>query len=363
MTSLFLKKRIKEIVGGLTLLFLLSEAKSQDNFTGIMPSEQINRIVFYNVENLFDTDDDPLTNDDEFLPYGPKGWNMGKFKAKINNIAKTLIAVGEWTPPIIVGLCEIENLQVLQALTEQTPLYRLNYKVIHEESIDSRGIDVALLYREGYFFPIAHQQFRITFPEQPDKTTRDILYVKGTLPSEDTLHLFVNHWPSRFGGKLSSEAYRIQAARLLKLKVDSLLTHIPEANIIMMGDFNDEPHNTSITENLQVTDYNGSIEPNHLYGLISKKSMNKPLAQGTLKYQGNWFIFDQIIVSSALLTNNHLLINDKVAGVFSAEWLLEEDATYLGHKPKRTYAGYRYLGGYSDHLPVYVDLKLPSTLD
>ena len=172
----------------------------QENNKGI-------RVMFYNVENLFHPSNDSLKNDDEFTPKGQRYWSYKRYKQKLIHIAKTVIAVGEWEPPAVLGLCEIENIQCLEDLVNQSPIKKFGYKIIHYECADKRGIDVAMLYRPEFFTPVYSHPFVLNFG--PDsRPTRDILYVKGVVNKSDTLHCFVNHWPSRYGGQLATAPKR-----------------------------------------------------------------------------------------------------------------------------------------------------------
>ena len=197
--------------------------------------------MFYNVENLFDVFNDSLTNDDEFTPEGERHWNNYKFYKKLNNLSKVIIGIGEWNPPSVIGFCEIENRFVLNKLIYETPLKNFDYKIIHSDSPDRRGIDVAFLYRQSKFEPFLLLPVPIHFPDNPESKTRDILYVKGILNKTDTIHFFVNHWPSRYGGYEDSKPRRMCVASVLRSKVDSILSVNHHPNIIIMGDFNDEP--------------------------------------------------------------------------------------------------------------------------
>ena len=315
------------------------------------------RVMFYNAENLFDVRDDSLTTDEEFLPQGMRYWTYFRLNQKLNHLYKTIVAIGKWQPPAIIGLCEIENRYVLQRLVEDTPLQQLHYQIIHYDSPDRRGIDVALLYREPDFIPMAHEAIRIHFRHNSHKTTRDILYTKGILLQTDTVHLFINHWPSRWGGQQASAPARNHVADVLHKKVDSLFTANSHANIIIMGDFNDAPEDLSLQSHLRA---NLSIETKdtaQLYNMMGTKDTAPQGIAGTHKYQGQWHMFDQIIISGALLQENHRLqIPGKRAHIFNADFLLQDDLTYMGKKPFRTYTGYQYQGGFSDHLPVYIDL-------
>lgn len=310
------------------------------------------RIMFYNVENLFDIEDDSTKNDNDFLPEGRMHWNKMRYNTKLNHIYKVIIGVGEWAPPEIIGLCEIENHKVLNDLCIKTPLSKFEYKIVHYDSPDYRGIDVALLYLNKKFKVVHHMIIPVNFPNEPKKKTRDILYVKGIGLKTDTLHIYVNHWPSRRGGQSNTEKYRIHAARILKHSVDSILTLNPSANIVLMGDFNDDPENESIKIllNTHKKDTNDTSLCNisHLY------PHNKA---GTLKYRGTWNTFDQFIVSSALIkTKTTFYVSSQKSQIYAPEYLLIPDDNYTGKKPFRTYTGPTYKGGFSDHLPIYIDI-------
>ena len=231
-----------------SLAFLLVLFSPFTSYTQSTRTDKINnlrsdyRILFYNVENLFDTTHDSLKNDAEFLPQGKKYWTWKKYQDKCSKIGKIIMAVGGWELPEIVGLCEIENKKTLNGILYSTSLKKANYKIIHKESPDHRGIDVALLYQADRFFPIDTAFLELIYTKSNYSTTREILYVKGVTHTDDTLHLFVNHWPSRWGGQLESEHKRISAALLLRKKVDSIFINNNKAKIIIMGDFNDYPN-------------------------------------------------------------------------------------------------------------------------
>jgi len=313
------------------------------------------RFMFYNVENLFDTENDPNKNDEEFLPDQGKYWTPKRYKTKLNQIYQVITAVGGWELPEIVGLSEIENRKVLEDLVNQTPLYRANYKIIHFESPDSRGIDVALLYRENRFTPDHSRPIPINFPASMGRSTRDILYVRGRTVNNDTLHVFVNHWPSRWGGQMETEEKRMFCASVLRRVTDSIMRAQPGANIIVSGDLNDYPTDRSLTESLKAKTIFENIRHKSLYNLSYYLQEEKGL--GTHKYNGHWGILDQIIVSGGLLDQNTSLYTDKEnAHVFNADFLLEDDDRFTGQQVSRTYVGYKYKGGFSDHLPVYLDL-------
>jgi predicted extracellular nuclease len=315
------------------------------------------KIMTYNVENLFDTKDDTLYNDSEYLAGGLRGWTYARYREKLSNIAKVIVAVGEWEPPVLIGLCEIENQNTLYDLTQYTGLQALNYKFIHYESSDARGVDVALLYLPNFFVPLNSRAVNVKFPNSAS-TTRDILYVCGKIPNGDTLHIFVNHFSSRLGGELESEDKRLVAANFLRSAVDSVFEKSPKAAIIILGDFNDYPDNTSITKTLKANYLPQNfteIEPQKLYNLVYK--IHKESKIGSYLHNGEWGMLDQIIVSGTLLDNSlKIKALHNTIKVFDAVWLLQEDKI-LGLRPFRTYVGMRYNGGFSDHLPVFVKIR------
>jgi len=316
------------------------------------------RIMFYNVENLFDTFDDTLKIDESFLPKGDHYWTSNKYYKKINNISKVITAVGQWELPEIIGLCEIENRKVLEDLTKKTALKKFKYRIIHKESPDRRGIDVGFLYRPDRFFPISYEAIRVKFPFDANKPTRDILYVKGTNTYKDTLHIFINHWPSRWGGQTETDRKRQFAASVLRAKVDSLFKTDNNPNIIILGDLNDYPTNNSVVKVLKAhIDFSVKTDfiPEELYNLAWYLQEIKE--KGTHKHKGEWGVLDQIIISGSMLNpDNKIHTSPDNAHTFDAPFLLEADNNYTGEKPFRTYIGFKFHDGYSDHLPVYIDL-------
>ncbi len=337
---------------GLFLSLISREDCNSQTFTS---STGIN-VLFYNVENLFDTLDDSLKLDEEFLPEGVRYWTPKKYNEKISRIYKTLIASGTWDPPALIGLCEVENKKVLKRLVYGTPLSKMEYRFIHYESPDRRGIDVALLYRKEFFQPLFTKPILVSMKDKPDFRTRDILYVKGVFPfNGDTLHIFVNHWPSRRGGQLESEHKRMNAARILRKNIDSLFLLSDETAILIMGDFNDTPENKSIKEGLNAKSLRDSTASLNIINLAE----NSDAKRGSYKYQGVWQQLDQIMVSGVLLNEyNSLKVEQNSFTIVQPGFLLTGDEKNLGKKPFRTFSGYKYTGGFSDHLPVKVKLVL-----
>ena len=311
------------------------------------------KVMCYNVENYFDIIDDSLTNDKEFLPNGIRAWTYAKYQQKQANISKVITAIGGWDAPALVGLCEVESQKALVDLTHYSGLKSLKYKFIHHDSPDARGVDVALLYQPNQFKPIHDEAIGIHFPDSPDSKTRDILFVTGIIPSGDTLHVFLCHFPSRLGGELESEGKRVYVATVLRAKTDSIFKIKPTSKILIMGDFNDYPTNRSLLEVLSAQAVPKEPSPQKLYNLMYQLHIN---GKGTNKHNGEWGALDQMIVSGSLLrANDSFYTEEKNCHIFNADFLLEDDPVYLGKQPFRTYVGMKYHKGFSDHLPIYTD--------
>jgi predicted extracellular nuclease len=311
------------------------------------------RLMFYNVENFFDTVKDPKTNDRDFTPDGSMHWTVNRYMDKRNNIFRVIANVGEWDTPALVGLVEIENRSVLDDLVKNTPLARYPYRIVHKDSPDQRGIDVALLYRGDYLKCTGQQFIRVRFSDER-KRTRDILYATLCTNKNDTFHVFVNHWPSRVGGIRQSEPGRIFAASLVRQKVDSIFSRNSLAKIVIAGDMNDSPLDKSLTSGLLAVKDTTFAKLSVLFNLSAYKMKE---STGTIKYQGKWSVYDQIIVSGGLLRGSLRTDVDR-CNIFRADYLFEPDTRYQGIKPFRTYIGLRYNKGFSDHLPVYIDIIL-----
>ena len=309
----------------------------------------------YNVENLFDCRHDSLKHDEEFLPSGVRGWNRFRFQEKVDKIAKVVLAASDGQVPDLVALCEMENDYCLRSLTRFSPLRDAAYRYVMTDSPDERGIDVALLYQRGLFKPIARQDIVIPMPTKRSRPTRDILYVSGLLLNGDTLDVFVCHFPSRSAGAKRTESYRMNAARRLKVSVDSVMNSRQYPQIIIMGDFNDYPTGSSIQYILKDDREDGKLGLHHL--LLHKAMEDKDY--GSYKYQGWWGLLDHIIISANMLDSGAPLSIDKNGGeVVRLPFLLVSDNKYGGLQPYRTYYGMKYQGGYSDHLPVRAVFKL-----
>ncbi len=311
-------------------------------------------IVFYNTENLFDTIDNPHKNDNEYLPSSKKEWNSSKYLKKIKNTSKVLISADSINLPAIVGLAEIENEGVLKDLTLKTELKKGKYNYVFKESSDPRGISVALIYKPSAFKVLFARNISIiSQATDKEEESREILYVKGVFNKKDTLNFFVNHWKSRVGGTEKTEPKRILYAQTLKRIVDSLFSKNPNSRIIIMGDFNDNPDNVSISKYLDAQKLPLQLQPKTLYNIMMVKFQN---GEGSLYYK-SWDMFDQFIVSSNLLIpqKKTMHLNLKNYGVLKRAWMMYTDKNGL-QTPNKTYGGSTYFGGFSDHLPVYITL-------
>lgn len=326
----------------LLLVFIGTLVSAQDRFN----------VMFYNVENFFDISDNPKTADEDFLPKGKKYWNKYRMYGKNDQVGKVIVASGEWDVPVLVGLAEVESEEIGQLLTKASPLKDLNYGFLHQESKDRRGIDVMLLYRKEHYTPVSTHFFPVQYPENPRFRSRDILYSKGVLAG-DTLHVFVNHWPSKYGGAMATVPLREAAALTLKQRTDSIFSHNPNAKIIIMGDLNDAAYEPSLVKSLEAKRYTKDLPSTSLVNL------GWPIVdshKGTHKYKGKWHVIDHFIVSKSLIDTKGLHTTPNGMKVVELDYLLEDDDRYLGQQPKRTYKGYTYHGGYSDHLPILLQL-------
>ncbi len=318
------------------------------------------RVMSYNIENLFDTEDDPGKDDAEFLPNSQRHWTTGRYTNKLNNIARVVAAAGEWDTPAIVGLYEVENEKVMTDLTQRSPLKKQQYRYAMTQSDDARGIDIAFMYQRDRFRYLKHQSYKIKFPSNPGKKTRDILHVSGTVWSGDTLDVFLCHFPSRRAGEAESEPDRIQAASVLRLKVDSVMKRRKNANILLMGDFNDEPTNRSIFETLGAKPYSKNMKPGDLCNLFYHYV--KQEKKGSYKYGREWTLIDQMIVSANLMDRTRkFYVLPETAIIFQQDFMMTQDKSNGGKRPKKTYVGMKHEGGYSDHLPLIADFYIFSS--
>lgn len=334
------------------LIFLLITNFASYIFAQQSPGEST--VMFYNVENLFDTRDNPKTDDENFTPDGEMHWTNARLNEKLLKISKVILGASGWEVPDIIVLVEIENRYVLEKLVEQPLLKPVPYKMIHKESPDHRGIDVGFIYNSEHFYPLEYQYFSVKIDDKI-MDTREILYVSGVLNSTDTIHIFGNHWPSRYSGFLETQQMRTSAAELLHSKVEELNTRYHSPKIVIVGDFNDNPEDETMSGILLAEKPVFPVIINKLYNL--SYDFNKH-GMGTLKYQSQWFVFDQIIVSGSLLSaGSGIYANSEDAKIVDHEYLLEDDTKFGGKKPFRYYSGFSYNGGFSDHLPVILELK------
>lgn len=357
---------IKKKIALLCLLFVVVSGAAQDKF-------KIHTIAFYNVENLFDTINDPKINDEEFLPSGKQRWNTKNYNKKLANISKVISEIGTGenpNSPTVIGLGEIENRRVLEDLVKQPLLIGKDYGIVHFDSPDKRGIDVALLYQKKNFRPTSYKNIPLIVnynteeskkeaeENTDDKTevnsstrrlyTRDQLLVTGLLDGEE-IHFIVNHWPSRSGGEKRSSPYREAAAALNKKIIDSLFKINPDAKVITMGDLNDGPYNKSIKK---VLGAKGNKEDVKLFGLYNPMEEMSNKGIGTLAYRDAWDLFDQMIVTEPLIRKDYTSYRFWKAGVFNKSYLQQKSGQFKGY-PERNWNG---VAGYSDHFPVYLYL-------
>lgn len=311
-------------------------------------------LAFYNLENLFDTTDNTLINDEEFLPNGIRNYNTRIYQDKLSKLATVIAQIGadfNSDGPALLGVSEIENDTVLSDLVKQAPIASRQYRWVHYDSKDARGVDVGLLYNPQYFKPETSDKLYVPLPSGSKDAyyTRDILWVKGKLDGE-TIHVYVNHWPSRSGGEKRSEPGRIAAAQVCRSHIDSIFLAEPSAKIVVMGDLNDDPIDKSVYQVLQA---NANAElPTHQslfnpWWDLYKKGI------GTLAYQDAWGLFDQIILSRPWLPKKQDGFFLYKPQVFNREFLVENNGRYKGY-PMRTWDGNSYRGGYSDHFPSYI---------
>ncbi|MEJ5303616.1 MAG: endonuclease/exonuclease/phosphatase family protein [Bacteroidales bacterium] len=320
--------------------------KAQQTFNGDLVC-----VAFYNIENLFDTIDSPDTDDREFLPDGANQWNSNKYKVKLKNMAEVIGQIGDefvTGGPSIIGLAEVENRTVLKDLINTPPLQGKGYGIVHFDSPDPRGVDVALLYKFRDFKVLNAVAVPLRMKNNPRFRSRDQLVVSG-VSYGDTLHLIVNHWPSRRSGP----EFRAAAASLTRHIVDSLNSVHPGAKIIVMGDLNDDPTDPSLTQFLQAKGSKKDLKTgdlfNPMYELFKK-------GVGSLAYRDAWNLFDQIIVSEPLVHKKKKGYYLYSTRIFSKPFLFNKEGQYAGY-PFRTFAGGAWVGGYSDHLPSFIILR------
>ncbi len=335
------------LIIGLLLPIIPLKAQEQQAY-------KVGLVGFYNLENLFDTIDDPNKLDEEFLPNGTNQWNTEKYTTKLHNMAYSISTIGTDITPdgvAVLGLSEMENRTVLEDLVAQPEIKDRNYQIVHYDSPDRRGVDVGLIYNPKYFKVTSTKSYRTIVPGQPDFITRDQLLVSGLFDGE-MMHFIVMHWPSRYGGEKRSMPGRIAAAELCRHIADSIMREDQNAKIIMMGDFNDYPTNKSITEYLRTSGNMNDLRDGEFFNPmyeLHKKGI------GTNYYHDVPGVLDQTILTPGLLPTDYSTYQFKNAKVHNKEFPKQHGGRYNGY-PFRSFAGGVWMGGYSDHFPVYVIL-------
>jgi len=311
-------------------------------------------VVSYNVENLFDTINSPLFEDDEFTPSGSKAWTYDRYTKKLKDLSRVILSIPVKELPALIGLSEIENRGVLEDLINVRGLRKGDYAIVHEDGQDPRGIECALLYRPDLFKYQSHEYIPIADPVNPDYLYRGILHVHGKGPDGSSLHVFVNHWKSRAGDERETARQRMFSAITLRKQLDMLMARESDFKVIAMGDFNDEPTNRSITNGLSALNKRRNIQMGDYYNLFY--DLHNMEGQGTYNYKGTWNMLDQIIVSYNLIEQKRGLSTAYGSGVIlKEEWMLYPSEKYGESLPSATYGGPEYYGGPSDHLPIYVE--------
>ncbi|NOT51003.1 MAG: endonuclease/exonuclease/phosphatase [Chitinophagaceae bacterium] len=337
----------KAFILNLLVLFCFSAIGQKKDYKPVI-------VAFYNLENLFDTLDNTMINDEEFLPSGPRNYNGSIYFDKLTKLATVISEIGtemNADGPAILGVAEVENDTVLNDLVKHKLIKDRGYKIVHYDSKDARGIDVGLLYNPKYFTVEASDKLYVQLPggSKDAYYTRDVLWVKGKLDGE-TIHIYVNHWPSRSGGEKRSAPGRNAAAQVCKNHIDSIAKIEPNAKIVIMGDLNDDPINESVAKILGAKPNAEDVIKGGLYNPWTELYKK---GYGTLAYQDAWGLFDQIIISYPWLSKGQDGLFFQRQHIFNKEYLVENNGRYKGY-PMRTWDGNTYRGGYSDHFPTYL---------
>lgn len=319
-------------------------------------SVKVTAIGFYNLENLFDTEDDPVIWDEEFTPDGSKAWTKDKYAEKLTNMAYVISQIGtELTPNgvSILGISEIENRKVVEDLLKEPTLAVRGYEIIHYDSPDFRGIDVGLIYNPKHFKVTKSTPIALDISVGDNKrTTRDILHVEGLFDGEP-LHIMVNHWPSRRGGEKKSAWKRNKAAKMCRTVIDSLEIIDPGVKVIVMGDLNDDPTSESVRSHLRAVSKKSDLRKNRFlfnpYEDIYRRGL------GSNAYRDAWSLFDQLIITESLAKENNQGYYFHKGQVFNKKFLIQRSGQYKGY-PFRTFSFDKYQGGYSDHFPSFIYL-------
>ncbi|HJV20512.1 MAG TPA: endonuclease/exonuclease/phosphatase family protein [Sediminibacterium sp.] len=313
-------------------------------------------VAFYNLENLYDTVNNSMVNDDEFIPEGAKKYTGEIYRNKLFQLATVLKDIGKTHSrhgAALIGVAEIENDTVLYDLTRHFLLRPHRLKFIHFDSRDARGVDVALFYRPDLFIPLTARPLQVVLPGGSKETaaTRDILYVKGYLAGE-LFHIYVNHWPSRRGGEFRSAPARVAAAKVCRLHMDSILDIDPSARVILMGDLNDNPTDPSISQTLKASGSVQALAKDQLYNPWVKHYLQ---GFGTLANRDVWGLFDQILVSRSLTDSGTSGLHFGQSFIYFRHFMAEPSGPFKGY-PMRSWEGNNYRGGFSDHFPTYIVL-------
>tara|TARA_B100000768_G_C11284977_1_gene381811 strand:+ start:10205 stop:11278 length:1074 start_codon:yes stop_codon:yes gene_type:complete len=306
--------------------------------------------AFWNVENLFDFEDDAKTRDNDFLPDGKYNWTESKYYQKLDRIAQVMNDFGDELPHLM-GLVEVENFKVLEDLVKHDDIRKAGYKILHKESKDQRGIDVAVLYNPNYLSLIEFEFLDIDSHSDKSLFSRDILYAGFKQADGSVLHSFTNHWPSRRNGWKETEHKRLAAAKTLKSKLNDIKLTNPDAQILISGDFNDYPDNKSLFEVIGAKSIKDkSADLINLAFELDKDNL------GTITYDGDWGMFDMFIVSKSLLNKTSWDVKKSEMKIFKEDYLLYYDKKHQQNQPSR-FQGNRFYGGYSDHLAIYLHLE------
>ncbi|MFV0531361.1 MAG: endonuclease [Flavobacteriales bacterium] len=311
-------------------------------------------IGFYNLENLFDIIDDPETMDDDFTPDSSKKWTQKRYENKLHKLAKAIKLLGDedsLEPPVMLGVAEVENKKVLNDLIKKTELKAFQYGIVHFDSPDERGIDVGFIYRKKNFMVLHKESHSVYLEDEKgiQDTTRDILHVNGLLDSE-LIDILITHWPSKRNEDIN-EQKRLKVADKVRAIIECIFKREPGGNIIVMGDFNDNPDGKSLKK-LKIKSDFYNVQREELFNPMIELAKE---GKGTLTHKNQWSLFDQILLSKALISGKRNFKFKKVA-IFNPRLLQEWEKPYQG-EPFRTYVGKKYLGGYSDHFPVYIVLE------
>jgi len=328
-------------------LYLLAQTKQ--NFKVVI-------VAFYNCENFYDTVHNPMIKDLEFTPTGDRKYKSAIYMDKVNKLATVISQIGtdiSKDGPAIIGLAEVENDTVLNDLIHNKNLLNRHYKIVHYDSKDERGMDVALLYNPKYLIVKESMPLTVHLPSWGKyiRHTRDVLWVKGILDGEE-VNILVNHWPSRLGDEEISNSGRYAAAAVCKVQMAELSNKNPNAKIILMGDLNDNPNSESVIKVLKAKGEIENVREGELFNPFVEL-YNKGI--GTLAYQDSWGLFDQIMVNYPWLNKHQIGYFYFKQHVFNKEFLIENLGKYQGY-PMRTWDGLSYRGGYSDHFPSYIIL-------